>query len=60
MIKATLRLLSDNRSVARAVIQFPDQKLLSFCSIFPHFLPPQNLRQPLNAAGEVTTKSAEW
>ena len=58
--KRKLRLSLDNRSVAKAVIHFPLQKLLTFCSLFADLLPPQDFRQALNAAGEMPAICTEW
>jgi len=58
--KRKLRLSNDNRSVANAVIHFPRQKLLTFCSVFTDLLSPQNFSQALNAAREVPAIRTEW
>jgi hypothetical protein len=60
MAKTKLRLSNDNRSVAKGIIHFPLQKVLTFCSIFPDLLPPQNIREALDAASKMPPISAEW
>ena len=55
-----LRLSNDNRSVAKAIIHFPLQKLLTFCSIFTNLLSPQNFSQALDATCQMPAIGAEW
>jgi hypothetical protein len=59
-LKIKLRLSFDNRSVAKAAIYFPLQKLLTFCSIFADLLSPQNFCQALDAAREMSAIGTEW
>jgi len=58
-LKTKLRLSLDNRSVANTVIQFPLQKLFTFCSVFTDLLPPKDFSQALDAARKVPPVGTE-